>query len=175
LVKKRSSAFDWSIENSEVFQKKLDALGKQTADFRIPFKLISSDFYRSQKQLFGLKSKGLYEDLKPRTKAFKLRHVGFVYPILKLTGDLADSTLSPTARYALHFIGRKELTIGTSIPYGKYHQSDKPRDTIPQRKFVFITGGKGDRSKDSGINGRRERWTSIIQDHITQLITGRVL
>jgi phage gpG-like protein len=175
LVKKRSTSFDWSIENNEEFQRKIDSLGRATADFRIPFRLISSDFYRSQKQLFGLKSRGLYDDIEKRTKAFKLRHVGFIYPILKLTGDLADSTLGPSNFGSVYFISRQSLSIGTSIDYGKYHQSDKPRSVIPQRKFIFITGGAGDESADSGINGRRERWTNIIDDHVKQLITGRVL
>jgi len=63
------------------------------------------------------------------------------------------------------------MIIGSSVPYGKYHQSDLPRKRLPQRKFIFIDGGKGDRSKD-GVNGRRERWINIIDTHIDQLING---
>ena len=188
MVATRSTAFDWSIQNVEVFQRKLDALGKATNDFRIPFRLISSDFYRSQKQLFTLKGAGLFQDLAPAKgvngnpttisdyKKQKKKNLGFVYPILVgQTKNLSQSTLSKNHRNSIFFLNRKELQIGTNISYGKYHQSDKPRSRIPQRKFVFITGGRGDMSKDSGIHGRRERWISIIDTHIEQLLTGRII
>ena len=172
----RSSAFKWTIENNEAFKNKLDDLGKQTNDFRIPFRLISSDFYRSQKQLFGLDSAGLFEDLSDNYWPQKQKKLGFIYPILLgETGDLSESTLGRNHKHSIFFLGRKELQIGSSVPYGKYHQSDKlGKGIIPQRKFVFITGGKGDLSKDSGIHGRRERWINIIGTHLDQLITGKI-
>jgi hypothetical protein len=186
--------FEWSIANEELFQERLKNLGDATSDFRIPFRLISSDFYRSQKQLFSLKSQGMYEDLseKPFTawwpnkrgigaffqygyKEYKQSELGFIYPILVgKTRDLSESTLSNRHRYSIYSLGRQELQIGSSVPYGKYHQSDKARRKIPQRKFVFIDGGEGDTSRGSGINGRSERWTMIINTHLNQLITGRV-
>lgn len=184
--------FEWAVTNVEDFQKRLKRLGEVTNDFRIPFRLIASDFYRSQKQIFGLKSQGLYEDLstKPFTawwekpvvhyeygyKQYKAAKVGFVYPILVgKTRDLADSTLSKSHRYSIFNLDRANLEIGSSVPYGKYHQSDrKPRTKIPQRKFVFIDGGRNDRSRGSGINGRRDRWVNIIEDHYMQLVIGSV-
>lgn len=170
-----TNTFDWTIENNKDFQKKIDELGKATNDFRIPFRLISSDFYRSQKQLFSLKGAGLFTDLSPRYKKTKQRSVGFVYPILVgKTDNLSVSTLTNSHPYSIFRIDKKSLELGSSVPYGKYHQSDKPRNKIPQRKFVFITGGKGDMSKDSGINGRRERWLFILDTHIKQLITGEI-
>ena len=195
MAKKLKGNFEWAIGNVEAFQRGLDRLGAATSDFRIPFRLITSDFYRSQKQLVNLKSKGMYEDLstKPFTawwekekslnrryeggyKEYKEARLGFAYPILLgATGDLFESTLKKTHRYSIFFLNKQELNIGTSVPYGKFHQSDAPRKKIPQRKFVFIDGGKGDKSKGSGINGRRGRWLNIMNDHVTQLITGEVL
>ncbi len=183
---KRSTAFDWSIQNVTAFQKKLDELGKATSDFRIPFRLISSDFYRSNRKLFTLQSKGLYQDLSPATgidgnptttsnyKQTKTRLFGSPYPILEATGTLKKSILSGSAQHSVLFIGRKELQMGTNDPVGKFHQSDEPRTKMPLRKFVFIDGGPADKSNDSSINGRRERWASIIDEHIKQLVTGRV-
>ncbi len=184
--------FDWTIQNNKDFESALNRLGKETSDFRVPFKLIASDFYLSQKQIFNLKSEGLYpplggfnhgyvtDDGRTRRekaeddKELKTGHNWF--PILYgMTGNLRDSTLSKNHRYSIFNMGRKYLEIGTSVPYGKYHQSDQPRKKIPYRKFVFITGGLGDRSKDSGIFGRRERWISIIDDHVTQLVSGEIL
>lgn len=186
--------FEWAIQNEKDFQKKLDELGKATNDFRIPFRLISSDFYKSQKQVFDLKGRGLFQDLSTKpfrafwpndrgfgalykggSKEYKLVNTGFEYPILVgKTKDLSLSTLSNKHRYSIYFLGRQELQIGSSVPYGKFHQSDLPRTKLPQRKFIFITGGEGDKSKDSGINGRRERWLDMIDTHIKQLITGSI-
>jgi len=183
----RSTAFDWTIENNIKFQKSLDALGKFSNDFRIPFRLIASDFYRSNRKLFTLQSAGLYQDLAPASgedgnpttksnyKDQKQKALGFAYPILVgKSRDLSNSILGKNHRYSLFFLGRKELQMGSRVPYGKYHQSDSPRSKIPQRKFVFIDGGPADKSSDSNINGRRERWKSIVQEHIKQLVTGRV-
>lgn len=191
MVAKRSTAFDWSIQNVEQFQKKLDQLGKATSDFRIPFRLIASDFYRSQKKIFSLSSEGLYHPLggfrgstiesngltrRRNAEDRKEKETGHPWaPILYgKTGDLRDSTLSKNHKYSIFFLGRKELQMGSSVPYGKFHQSDRPRKTLPQRKFIFIDGGPADRSNDSSINGRRERWTNIIDTHIDQILTGRV-
>lgn len=175
MVANLGNNFNWEIENQKAFAEQLDRLGKVTNDFRIPFRIIASDFYRSQRQLFTLQSKGLYEDLSDKYKPQKQRVVGFIYPILVgKTRDLANSTLSKDHRYSIFSLYRQELTIGTSVPYGKYHQSDKPRTKLPQRKFIFITGGTGDKSKDSGIYGRRERWLFIIDTHIKQLISGEI-
>ncbi|NJM55064.1 MAG: hypothetical protein HC841_03330 [Verrucomicrobiae bacterium] len=106
----------------------------------------------------------------------KRRRVGFDYPLLvgKMK-NLKDSTESPSHRYSHFFVGRQSMEIGTTTPYAKYHQSDEPRAVLPQRKFIFIDGGPADRSRDSSISGRRERWTAIIDDHVKQLVTGRVL
>lgn len=172
----RNSDFNFTVENTKDFQRGLDRLGKATGDFRIPFRLISSDFYRSQQQIFNLGGPGQYEDLSDDYARDKQRNLGFTYPILVgATRDLSQSTLSNRHKNSIFFIGRKELKIGTNIDYGKYHQSDTlGKGIIPQRKFVFITGGKGDKSKGSGINGRRERWNFIIDTHIEQLISGSI-
>lgn len=183
--------FEWAIQNVEDFQRRLKRLSEVSNDFRIPFRLIASDFYRSQKQLFSLKSQGMYEDLSEKPflafwekparyyeygyKEYKAKHVGFIYPILVgKTRDLSESTLSKSHRYSIFNLDRQNLEMGSSVPYGKYHQSDRPRKKIPQRKFVFIDGGKGDKSRGSGINGRRDRWLNIIDEHYMQLLTGKI-
>ncbi len=183
----RSTAFDWSIQNVEAFQAKINELGKVTNDFRIPFRLIASDFYRSNRKLFTLSSAGLYQDLAPSSgidgnptttsnyKAQKERLFGKIYPILEATGVLKKSVLSKNAQHSVFILGKKELQMGTSDPVAGFHQSDEPRTQLPQRKIVFIDGGPADKSRDSSINGRRERWLNIVGDHITQLVTGRVL
>jgi phage gpG-like protein len=187
-------AFEWTIENETEFQNALERLAKETSDFRIPFRLIASDFYRSQRKLFTLQSAGLYNPLgglryndpsptrpgqtkRQAAEDEKERRTGHPWaPILYgETGDLRDSTLGRSHKYSIFDLARQELNIGTSVPYGKFHQSDKPRSKMPYRKFVFIDGGPADRSSDSGISGRRDRWLNIINDHVIQLVTGEVL
>lgn len=166
------SDFSWVIENQKEFQAKLEQLGKVTSDFRIPFRIISSDFYKSQKEIFLLKSAGEYQDLSPKYKKSKEKKLGFAYPILVgATKNLSESTLSNKHANSIYFLGKQELQIGTNVEYGKYHQSDKPRAKIPERKFIFIDGFN---SGSSRVNGRRERWIKIIDTHIQQLVTGRV-
>lgn len=184
--------FNWSITNVEDFKRGLDKLAKATSDFRIPFRLIASDFYISQRKLFLLQGTGLYPPLggfgfsiieanglsrRRNAEDKKERLTGHPWaPILfGKTGDLRDSTLSKNHRFSKFFLGRQELAIGSNVPYGKYHQSDQPGPVMPFRKFIFIDGGPADRSQDSSINGRRERWLDIINDHVEQLVTGRVL
>lgn len=167
--------FDWEVSNVKDFEERLTRLAQATSDFSIPLRMISSDFYRSQQIIFKLKSKGLYEDLSESYKPQKQKKVGFLYPILVgKTKILSESTLGPKNLHSIWTLRKQELIIGSRVPYGKFHQSDKPRKKIPQRKFIFIDGGEGDRSKGSGINGRRERWLSIIDTHIAQLLTGSI-
>lgn len=174
-------------ENDDEFQKSLDRMGEAMDDFRVPFNLIRNDWYVSNRIIFGLRSAGLYQDLAPakKTEPFnptttsnygeqKKRAVGFKYPILKRTGELARSLTSPNASGAENFVGRQTLIMGTSVEHAKFHQSDRPRNKIPQRKMIFISGGPAEKAKDSRISGRLERWTDIINTHIEQVLTGKV-
>lgn len=167
--------FRFEVENIEALNKRFETMAQYTSDFRIPFGLISQDFYRSNRKLFTLQGAGLYEDLKPSTKKQKEAEVGFVYPILVgQTRKLSNSVLGPRNSGSVNFIGRQSLVLGSTVEHGIYHQSDKPRRTLPQRKFVFIDGGPADRSNDSSIAGRRERWINMVDDYLAQIVTGEI-
>ena len=167
--------FRFEVENLAAINKRFDVLAQKGADFKIPFSLISQDFYRSNKKLFTLKGAGLYQDLAPSTKAQKQREIGQVYPILVgQTRKLSKSVLGPRNPGSVNFIGSKSLVLGSTIEYGIFHQSDQPRRTLPQRKFVFIDGGPADRSGDSSIAGRRERWINMVDDYLFQITTGEL-
>jgi len=183
----RSRAFDWEIENREALARKLDELAKATDDFRIPFRLIASDWYRSNRKLFTLQSAGLYQDLAPaegrdrnptttsNCKQQKKSKLGFAYPILVgETRQLSNSILGRRNLGSIFTLRKQEMFMGSRVPHAKFHQSDGPRAKIPLRKFVFIDGGPADKSQDSSIAGRRERWISIIDTHINQLVTGSI-
>lgn len=186
------SDFEFAIENEKEFIAQMTRLQRLGADLRIPFRLISSDFYRSQEIIFGLKSPGLYPPLggfnpdrivagvvtaRQRAEDTKKRQVGFAYPLLvRKNSAIKDSTLSPNHPNSVYFLGRSELIIGTNVEYAKYHQDPKnrPRTKIPERRFVFIDGGPNDASKSSRISGRRERWRDIINTHYKQIIEGKI-
>lgn len=187
MVAKSATNFDWEIENRLEIDALFTEAGKAISDLRIPFRLIAADFYRSNRKLFTLQSKGLYQDLAPSAgqdgnpttrsnyKAQKQRKLGFVYPILVgETRELSNSILGRNNKWSHFSVGKRDLEMGTTVPYGKYHQSDLPRSRMPLRKFVFIDGGPADKSADSSINGRRERWFNIMKTHVNQVLTGRI-
>lgn len=169
-------------ENDAKFQLWLNKLAENTDDFSKPFNLIANHWYKSNRKIFALKSPGKYQDLAPAaakgvggvtTSSFykqrKWNSLGFIYPILRgKTRKLENSILSKTAEDSVFFVGKKSLTMGTDVKYAKYHQSDRPRSVIPQRKFIFIDA-KGD-AKDVPVAGRLEIWINIIDSYIKSLI-----
>ena len=176
-------------ENDEEFKKFLSDASEHISDFRIPFGLIANHWYRGNKKLFTLKSEGLYPPLggfnytaktrfrganvtrRYKAETLKKEEVGFAYPLLKRRGDLEKSLISKNSKGAEYFVGRQSMVLGTSIEYAKYHQSDKPRKKIPQRKMVFIDGGPAERAKDAIISGRIEAWTNIVADYVAQVLS----
>lgn len=164
------------VENDEAFQAAIDRLAKASNDFRIPFGLISKDYYRSNKKIFSLSGPGLYPDLGPDGpaksdyKTAKQRAVGFIYPIMTRTGRLAASMLNPSDPETIRVITKQNLLLGSSVPYLKYHQSDAPRSKIPLRKVVFIDGGPLESSRGASTSARREAWINIIDKYIDENI-----
>jgi len=160
------------LENDRKIQEKFTELATKVSDLRIPFGLIANNFYQGNKKIFTLKGPGRYEDLADSTKKQKQSEVGFIYPILKRTGRLSRSLTSKNDSGAEFFVGRKSMILGTKVPYLIYHQSDKPRKKIPQRKALFIDGGGEEVARDAIISGRLQAWTNIVDDYIAQVLSG---
>lgn len=178
----------YSIVNDKAFLAQIERAKAVTDDLRIPFQQIVKDFHRSEKAIFKLKGPGQYPDFKaPKVKEtwktpgrpemrtrtgeltayqnFKKRSVGFVYPLLKFTGRL-EASVTGENQDSIVQIGPKVLAIGTSVPYGVYHQSDDPRSKIPLRKFLFIGPESVKYASDKDITGRLERWNNILNTFI---------
>lgn len=156
------------VDNDRRFQAAIDRCYSVVRDLRIPFGQILADFYRSEQSIFALKSPGLYPDFKnggvnSRYARFKEKKFGHKYPLLVASGALAASLTNRSAPGAIASIGPNSLTIGTTIPYGIYHQSDAPRKKIPLRKFLFI-GPEAPRFATSEQMGRPTRWLNILND-----------
>lgn len=177
-------------ENDEAFRRQLDDVADKISDFRVPFGLIANHFYKGNRKIFALKSPGLYQDYggfnhdelvkfrgnlvtrRVKAKILKQEEVGFIYPMLKRRGDLEKSLTNKNDTGAEFFVGRKSLVMGTKVPHAKYHQSDRPRNVMPQRKVVFIDGGPAERSRDALISGRAQAWANIINDYVAQVLSG---
>lgn len=156
----------YKVDNDKAFRNALDRAKGLTSDLTIPLKDIARDFYRSEKAIFQLSGPGQYPDLSETYKERKRKEVGFVYPILKRSGALADSVLSGSDSNAVYqILAKNTLILGTSLEYGAFHQSDSPRFKIPLRKFLFI-GPEAPQFANSDQQGRLERWLNILNSFI---------
>lgn len=168
----------YSVDNDRKFREALKRASEVSTDLRIPLGLISADFYKSQQAIWKLKGPGKYPPFKgainPNTghtayQDEKLKKVGFDYPLLVRTGSLAASLSGPGNKGSINKITPLSLTIGTSIPYGIYHQSDEGRSKIPLRKFLFI-GPEAPSFATNEQVGRLERWLGYVEDHIKRVL-----
>lgn len=166
----------YSVANDAAFRAALARARASVSDLRIPFALIARDFYRSQQAIFKLKTAGKYPDFKKGTRdekggvnsryaKAKLKAVGFQYPLLVRSGKLARSFGGPGAPSNITQIEKLSLTMGTTVEYGAYHQSDEDREVIPLRKFLFI-GPEAQKFATSDQMGRLERWNNILNDQV---------
>ena len=168
----------YSVANDAAFKAGLNRALEECTDLRIPYGLILKDFYRSERAIFTLKGAGQYPDFKgekvgdtgkTRYQLRKLKDRGFEYPLLKSSGKLEKSVTTPNSEGSIANITKLSLVFGTQIPYAIYHQSDKPRNKIPLRKFLFI-GPEASRFANSDQQGRLQRWLGMLNDHVLKSI-----
>lgn len=145
------------IEGQKEINDKLTELSKISSDMRPVFETIISDFYKSEKALVFSARPGKYADLSSSTKKSKARKVGFVYPILRVSGRLEESLTIRRSRENITENKPTELIIGTKTPYGPYLQSGTRK--MPARPFHLID-----------VGGRRERWMRMIQVAIEKIL-----
>jgi phage gpG-like protein len=163
----------YSIDNDRRFRNGLERAKSATSDLRVPFTLIANDFYRSQRAIFNLKSPGQYPDLAASTKKQRDHDGQPYYPILVgVSGDLFRAASMRGADGNVTLIGKQTLAMGVDarvIPYAIYHQSDKPRKKIPQRKFLFI-GPEAKQFANSDQMGRLERWLNTLNSYVLKVM-----
>jgi phage gpG-like protein len=179
-MSKTPGFISYDIKMDQAFEAGLKRAQQQVEDLRPALKSIAADFYRSEKSIFMLKSAGGYPDFKispittdkgtytPKESAYKIRKkkmYGFDYPLLKATGALADSLLSPSGKGSIYQLDKQSLTIGSDIPYLKYHQSDEPRSKMPLRKALFI-GPETTTPSNPQLQGRMPRWLNILNTYV---------
>ena len=91
--------------------------------------------------IFDLKSPGKFTDLSEAYKRYKLKVVGFIYPILKFNGILENSLTTRNGWYSIAEVGDDYLKMGTDAqtskgaPYALYlHRGTK---RMPARPVIL--------------------------------------
>lgn len=125
-------------------------------DMTPAFEAISDDFRVIERRQFdseGAYASGGWAPLKPSTVA---RRGGRAHPILRTPGDaggrLRRSLTTKGARDAVRDITADSMTVGTRVPYAKYHQ--RGTKNMAQRRPVELTAAD------------RARWVKVIQAHL---------
>lgn len=154
------------VENDERLAAAFARTAKDAKDLKIPLKLVGKDFRKSRTALFTLKGPGLYDDLAPSTKKTKKRKFGSIYPILVASGRLRDSVTIESHPENISRIGKLSADLGTRVPYGVYHQSDKPRTKIPLRKFLFVGPEAPRFARGNDLKGFPERALNTLNTYI---------
>lgn len=177
----------YSIANDKAFNEALTRARGAANDLRIPFNLIAIDFYRSQKAIFNLKSAGQYPDFggfNPNALAGRIRGqdvnrkalysfrkkqaVGFDYPLLVGKSRKLKTAASQMGGAGnITIVSKTSLAMGvndSTVPYAKYHQSDKKRTVMPQRKLLFI--GPESHFANNEQKGRLNRWMQILSTNV---------
>lgn len=158
----------YDVENLNILRKTIQRAVVEAQDLSPAFDLIADDFYKSQKAIFKLKSKGGYVDLSEGYKRTKRKKFGSIYPILKASGRLERSTTNRSDREAFQFTGKKFMTIRSAVPYAKF--LNKGTSKMPARPF-FLVGPESRAFQDldrKGLGGRLTRWTNIINDYVEE-------
>ena len=127
------------VQGEEKLKVALTNMADAIDDLRPYWNEVQQEFYRIEKEAFALQGasgqSGRWAALSPRYAVVKFKRWGAV-PILTASGALRDSLTSETSGS----IVRKEkdaLTVGTSIPYGQYHQSGTRK--MPARPPISLT------------------------------------
>lgn len=139
-------------------------------DLSIPFKLITNDWFKSNKAIFTLKGPGKYTDLSEKYADYKRKKLGSEYPILRFSGLLAKSVTEPKDPNSINLIlNNNTLVLGTTVPYAHYHQFGtkvKSIERLPIRPIIFTNGEQS--SPDDKYN-RNGAWIKIVKDWALQM------
>lgn len=158
--------FNVIVDPGKKLQDKLKKLQRKSDDLTIPLTLITKDWFKSNRAIFALTGPGKYEDLSDGYKKSKRRDVGFVYPILRRSGDLERSLTLPGDKSSIaQIINKKVLILGTSDRTAVFHQAGTKK--MPSRPPVLLGA---EQVSPPGINRRTEAWVKILEDYFTQML-----
>ena len=152
----------WEVDPGERFRRAVQRAGREVEDLTVPLTLIAQSWYKSNIAIFQLRGPGKYEDLSENYKPDKQAAVGFLYPILKRHGALAKSITEPGSKFSISkIINKRELILGSSIPYGAAHQYGTKR--MPRRPWVLIGA---EQTAPPELNRRLDAWVTVLADYV---------
>jgi len=121
-----------SIEDIDVLNKLATAVGYSfRKDWRNNFQKEGIHDYR-----YGFSK---WKPLKPATIRDRIRQGYGASPILQRTKRLYNSIVKKSHGENISIVRGGTGYFGTSVPYGIYHQSYKPRKKLPRRQFVGVS------------------------------------
>jgi phage gpG-like protein len=161
----KSKFIDFRVDPKGTFKKALLEAGKKSDDLRVPFQQITASFYKSNKFLFEPgKYRSVFDDLKPVTKRIKQKNLGWIYPILAYTGDLARSITDPNDPNTIAtVVNKKELLLGTKLPYASHLQFGTKR--MVARPFLVVGTEKGKWAQSTQMQRRKKAWMEVLEKY----------
>lgn len=166
IPNKMSSLFQLEVDIEGFTELKRSLIGIDIAcnDLSPAWDEIEKDFREEQKGIFnkqgahGSRSKWIeLADSTKYSKRLKIRRGIYTLramKILQATGRLMDSLVGETSDSVLEK-SPMQMTIGTRVPYGVYHQSRKPRKKLPRRAFLDFD------------SNQRKRWMRVLKAVLT--------
>lgn len=165
-------ALSVDIDTNKQFRRAIDSAVKGLNDLTVPYKLMAREWFKANRSIFiqSRQGPGKYEDLSPGYKLLKPRKYGFVYPILRASGKLADSMTNPQSGDSINLIiNRKTLLLGTKAttkkgaPYAAMLQAGTKK--MPARPFVLLGV---EQVADSTATKRLKNWINLLEDFAAQ-------
>lgn len=80
-----------------------------------------------------------WQDIKPETKASRIKRGYGVRPILQNTKRLYNSIIKTGNAENINIVHNGRGLFGTITPYAIFHQSRRPRKLLPRRQFVAVS------------------------------------
>lgn len=154
----------FEIDSDKSFQTAVQKALQEVNDLTVPFTLITKSWFQSNKFIFDVKSgPGKYADLNEAYKARKREQVGFIYPVLKAKGNLAQSLTQPGGSAINEIINKRTLVLGTRSKVAQYHQFGTSK--MPARPPVLIGA---EQTAPRELNKRKELWIQTIENYVIQ-------
>ena len=163
----KSKFIDFRVDPKGDFKKALRRAGKISSDLRAPFKTITASFYKTNKILFSFTSNGPFDDLSENYKREKDKKWGFIYPILKASGDLERSITNPTdPNTVASVLNKTTLVLGTKVtkkgaPYPAFLQFGTK--FMPARPYLVVGTEKGKWAQSQTIIRRKKAWIATLE------------
>jgi phage gpG-like protein len=125
------------VSGDAQLERAFNLMSSRIEDWRPIWPDIGVIWYIASAAYYSTEGLGAWPQLSDGYKRWKEKH----HPgrqILVLTGDLKASVTSKTAAGAVYRAGAKQLSIGTSIWYAKYHQQKGRKGRIIPKRAPVI-------------------------------------